>query len=119
MRRRASSGDRVVAAGLKAEAPEEGQLIKFSFNSTSPQLAATIANGIAESFINSSLQRRYEASAYARNFLERQIAKTRTDLERSERSLVAYAQAQGIINTAVSSDGKPTAAMPARSRANR
>lgn len=98
----------VVQAGLKADVPREGQLIKFSFDSASPQIAATVANGIAESFINTSLQRRYEASAYARKFLERQIAKTRGDLEKSERSLVAYAQAQGIINTAVGPDGKPS-----------
>jgi polysaccharide biosynthesis transport protein len=96
-----------VQAGLKVIPPAEGQLIKFSFDSTSPQLAAQVANGLADSFINTSLQRRYEASAYARNFLERQIAKTRSDLERSERSLVAYAQAQGIINTGVGPDGKP------------
>jgi polysaccharide biosynthesis transport protein len=87
-----------IAAGLNVEAPEEGQLIKFSFDAETPQLSASIANQLAESFINSSLQRRYEASAYARNFLEKQIAKTRTDLEKSERQLVAYAQAQGIIN---------------------
>ena len=93
--------------GLKVVPPTEGQLIKFSYHSTSPQLAAQIANGLADSFINTALQRRYEASAYARNFLERQIAKTRSDLERSERSLVAYAQAQGIINTGVAADGKP------------
>ena len=99
----------MVKGGLKVEAPEEGQIIAFSFDSASPQLAAMIANGVAESFINSSLQRRYEASAYARNFLERQIAKTRGDLERSERSLVAYAQAQGIINTGGTSDGKSPA----------
>jgi len=104
---RLKSAAGAVHLGLKADVPKEGQLIKFSFDSTSPQLAATIANGVADSFINSSLQRRYEASAYARKFLERQIAKTRTDLERSERSLVAYAQAQGIINTAVGADGKP------------
>jgi len=88
-----------VAGGLKVEIPEEGRLINFSYDSTSPQMAATIANGIADNFINSALQRRYEASAYARNFLERQINKTRGDLERSERELVAYAQKQGIINT--------------------
>src|SRR5690348_6168095 len=58
-----------------------------------------IANGVADSFINTAIQRRYESSAYARNFLERQINKTRGDLENSERSLVAYAQAEGIINT--------------------
>ena len=95
-----------IQSSLKAELPKEGKLIKFSFDSTSPQLAATVANGVAESFINSSLQRRYEASAYARKFLERQIAKTRADLEKSERSLVAYAQAQGIINTAAATESK-------------
>ena len=66
-----------------------------------------VANGIADSFINTALQRRYEASAYARNFLERQINKTRGDLERSERALVAYAQQQGIINTgSTATDGR-------------
>src|SRR5213075_3076193 len=89
----------IVQHGLKVIAPEQGQLIKFTYDSTSPPLAALVANGVADSFINTALQRRYEASAYARNFLERQINKTRGDLERSERSLVGYAQAQGIINT--------------------
>ena len=99
-----------IERGLHVIAPEDGQLIKFSYDSTSPQLAALIANGIADSFINTSLQRRYEASAYARNFLERQINKTRSDLERSERAVVAYAQQQGIINTGSSTgpDGKST-----------
>ncbi len=96
-----------VAAGVDVELPDEGQLIKFSFDAESPELSASIANQIAESFINSSLQRRYEASAYARTFLERQINKSRADLEKSERQLVGYAQAQGIINTNVGADGKP------------
>ena len=96
-----------VAGGLTVKAPEEGQLISISYVSESPQLAAQIVNGIADSFIKSNLERRYEASSYARNFLEKQIAKTRADLERSERQLVAYAQAQGIINTSVGEDGKP------------
>ena len=96
-----------VRGGLSVELPEEGQLIKYSYVSESPELAARIANGIADSFIDSGLQRRYDASAYARRFLQQQIAKTRTDLERSERELVAYAQAQGIITTAVGVGGQP------------
>jgi capsular exopolysaccharide synthesis family protein len=94
-----------IAAGIDAEVPEQGQLIEFSFDSESPQLSATIANQVAESFINSNLQRRYDASSYARSFLERQIAKTRGELEKSERQLVAYAQAQGIINTGSGEEG--------------
>ncbi|HET7280760.1 MAG TPA: polysaccharide biosynthesis tyrosine autokinase [Sphingomicrobium sp.] len=107
---RLNAATSIVQGGLKVTAPETGQLIKFSYDSTSPQLAALVANGIADSFINTSLQRRYEASAYARNFLERQINKTRSDLEKSERAVVAYAQQQGIITTGsggVGPDGKP------------
>jgi capsular exopolysaccharide synthesis family protein len=96
---RLKSAAGMIVSNLEVVPPEEGQLIKFSYESTSPQIAAMVANGVADSFINSALQRRYEASAYARTFLQRQIAKTRGDLERSERSLVGYAQAQGIINT--------------------
>jgi polysaccharide biosynthesis transport protein len=105
--KRLRSATAAVANGLKVIAPDQGTLIKFSYDSPSPQLAAMVANGVADSFINTALQRRYEASAYARNFLERQIAKTRGDLERSERALTLYAQQQGIISTGVGTDGKP------------
>ena len=98
----------VVAGGLSAEMPEDGQLIRYSYVSTSPDLAAKVANGVADGFINSSLQRRFDASNYARNFLLQQINKTRGELEKSERQLVAYAQAQGIINTGSGEAGSTT-----------
>jgi uncharacterized protein involved in exopolysaccharide biosynthesis len=88
----------VIAGGLSVVPPEDGRLIRFSYTSADPALAAQVANGVADGFINSNLQRRFESSNYARRFLERQIAKSRQDLERSEKQLVAYAQAQGIIN---------------------
>ena len=101
----------LVAANLSVTPPQEGQLIKFSFDSTSPQLAASVANAVADGFIDTAIQRRYESSAYARNFLERQINKTRGDLERSERSLVAYAQQQGIVQTGNVQGGGDTSSL--------
>jgi succinoglycan biosynthesis transport protein ExoP len=89
-----------VSQGIEVEIPEDGQLITFGYVAEDPQTAARVANGIADSFIDSSLQRRFDASNHARVFLQRQIAKTRADLERSEKALVQYAQAEGIINTA-------------------
>ena len=52
--RRSGSRSRpaMVQGGLKVIPPEEGNLIKFSYDSTSPQLAALVANGVADSFIN-------------------------------------------------------------------
>ena len=90
----------VVVGGIKVKPPMSGTLIEYSYASPSPELAAAVANQIANSFINSGMQRRYDASSYARTFLSDQIAKSRADLEQSERKLVEYAQAQGIINTA-------------------
>ncbi len=105
-RLRAAAG--MVAGGLAAEMPEDGQLIRYTYVSTNPELAAKIANGIADGFISSSLQRRFDASNYARTFLLQQINKTRGELEKSERQLVAYAQSQGIINTGSGEAGSTT-----------
>jgi capsular exopolysaccharide synthesis family protein len=96
-----------VSGGLQVIAPDQGDLIRFSYESDSPAIAANVANGIAEAFINTNLERRYESSAYARNFLQKQIAKTWGELERSERELVKYAQSEGIINTATGDDSTP------------
>jgi succinoglycan biosynthesis transport protein ExoP len=99
----------IVSAGIKVKPPLTGTLIEYSFSSPSQALSAAVANQIANSFISGGLQRRYDASSYARKFLSEQIAKTRTDLERTERQLVAYAQSQGIINTAsAGKDGQGT-----------
>ncbi|HEX5184722.1 MAG TPA: polysaccharide biosynthesis tyrosine autokinase [Allosphingosinicella sp.] len=85
--------------GLNAEPVVESRLVKVSFTSSSPSIASQVANSFAENFISSAVERRFAASAYARRFLERELAKHKTDLENSERQLVDYAQQQGIINT--------------------
>ncbi|MBV8687587.1 MAG: polysaccharide biosynthesis tyrosine autokinase [Alphaproteobacteria bacterium] len=90
----------IVAGNFTVKPIEGSRLVKISFVSTSPTLAAQITNSYADNFINSNLERRYEASAYARQFLERQIAKMKQELENSERALNAYAQSQQIIRTA-------------------
>lgn len=89
----------MLAGSVSVDPEERSRLVNVSFVSRDPQLAARVANGYAESFINSSLERRYQASSYARNFLQNQIDIVRGQLETSERQLVAYAQQQNIINT--------------------
>lgn len=74
------------------------RLVMISFESPDPQLAARVVNAYAENFIQSNLDRKYESSSYAREFLEDRIAQTKARLEESERALVAYASSQQIIN---------------------
>ncbi|HMJ92959.1 MAG TPA: polysaccharide biosynthesis tyrosine autokinase [Allosphingosinicella sp.] len=86
--------------------PVQGsRLVRISYTSASAPLAAQITNSFADNFINSNLERRYEASSYARQFLERQIANVKGELEKSEKGLIAYAQKQGIINTSTGEKG--------------
>ncbi len=72
-------------------------IINVTYNSPDPQLSATVANAIAENFIQSNLMRRFEAAAYAREFLQNRLNQVRTRLEDSERKAVQYAQQEGLI----------------------
>lgn len=88
----------VVQDNLEVSPIRGSRLVSVSFESPDPQLAATMANAFADNFIQSNLDRKYESSSYAREFLERLIAQTKARLEDSERQLVAYASTQQIIN---------------------
>ena len=72
-------------------------IINVRYNSPNPALAATIANSVAENFVESNLTRRFEAAAYARQFLQNRLNQVRVRLEESERKAVEYAQQQGLI----------------------
>ncbi|MFN3930127.1 MAG: GumC family protein [Brevundimonas sp.] len=80
-------------------APVRGsRLVSVSFNSPSPDLSAQIVNAFAENFIQANLDRKYQSSSYAREFLEERIAQTKARLEDAERQLVTYATNEQIIN---------------------
>lgn len=98
----------VVQAGTKVRLRPQSQLVDVAFAAGSPQQAARIVNGITDAYVSTNLERRYASSSYARDFLQRQIANTRRDLEKSERSLTAYAQQQGLISTGSSETGGDT-----------
>ncbi|MGH6970070.1 MAG: GumC family protein, partial [Caulobacteraceae bacterium] len=84
----------------------DSRLVRVTFDSPSPGLSARIANAYADNFIASNLERRFEASAYARNFLEQHLAELKSKLEDTERQLVAYATQQQIIQVGEASQGK-------------
>jgi succinoglycan biosynthesis transport protein ExoP len=88
-----------VQSGTKVKLQPQSQLVNITFEARNPQLAARVVNGITDAYIATNLERRYQSSSYARDFLQRQIANTRRDLERSERQLTAYAQQQRLIST--------------------
>jgi len=81
---------------LTIEPVRNSRLVKLYYNSADPQQAATILNALAKSYINLNLERRFDASAYARNFLQERLQQVKAKLEDSERELVEFARQQQI-----------------------
>ena len=97
-KKRADEATGIVMSGLHIDPVRGSRLVRISYESPNPAIAAKIANAAATSFIAANLEHRYEASNYARRFLEDRLEQTRQKLEESERQLVAYAAQNQIVN---------------------
>lgn len=84
-------------ASLKIEPLANSKLVRMHVENTDAELAARIANTAAQTFINMNLERRFEASSYAKTFLEQQIKQTKAKLEESERKLNEFSKAKQIL----------------------
>ena len=99
----ANRTDRLRAAGgillkyLRVDPARQSRLVDINFTSPDARLSQKVANAWAQDFIQSNLERRFEASSYARNFLESRLNQLRTKLDSSERQLMTYARQQRII----------------------
>jgi succinoglycan biosynthesis transport protein ExoP len=89
---------RIFSHNLNVTPVRGSHLVKISYSNPNPLLAAQIANGTADNFITANLERRYEASSYARDFLQSRLAQVKQKLEDSEKQLAQYATQQRIIN---------------------
>jgi capsular exopolysaccharide synthesis family protein len=107
---RKSAAASMVQSGISISPVLSSSLVWISFDSPSPTWAQRIANGVADSYVSSNLERRYGATAYARNFLKERLEELKLKLEDSEKALVAYAQEKELIGDVKSNDkeGKGT-----------
>ena len=85
------------------------RIVTIQHESQDPELAARVANSYSENFIDSTLERRYEASSYARNFLQERLNEIRERLEDSERQAVAYAGQNELVDIVPTSRGENSA----------
>ncbi len=78
---------------------KKSNIVRIFYESTEPELATTIVNALGENFIKMNLESRGDSTIYAKEFLDEQLAITRSKLQKSEVELVAYAKKKNIINT--------------------
>ena len=75
------------------------QIVKVSFDATDRELAARIANAIAESYIEADLEMRASITQRAGDWLAERLAGLKETLEESERALQRYRESQGLVDT--------------------
>lgn len=105
--------DRAVAVealrdNLEIELPRATRVASVAFTSADAEMSAMVANAFAEEFIQANLQRRFDSTSYARDFVAEQLEEARADLEESEKELNDYAKSKGLIRTydALTPDGR-------------
>lgn len=98
----AAHRDQVIALLLDrvtVSLPRSSRIVTIGYKSPDRMLAAEVANAYARNFITQNLQRRFDASSYARGFLENQLGLAKQRLEVSERASNAYARQAGLLDT--------------------
>lgn len=93
----------------------QSRLVYISYTSPDPEFARKVVSVWGERYIDSTLDRRYQASSYARRFLEQRLADLRTQINDSERELVNYAGREGIVNLPSSETTDDQGRQPERS----
>ncbi|NLB58439.1 MAG: GumC family protein, partial [Gammaproteobacteria bacterium] len=89
----------LVRDGLVVEPVRNSRLVRVHFDSTLPAFSARVVNAVAEGFISSAIERRFDASSYATRYLEEQLALMKGRLEDSERALVEFATRENIVSS--------------------
>lgn len=87
----------IIRDSVSTDAPPTSQSIAITFSSSDRNLAARLANAYAETFLIDDIEQSIEANAYARDFLEEQIADVEERLRLAETAAIGYARNNRII----------------------
>ena len=71
----------MLESNVTVDPQRDARLISIAVESSDPQLAARVANSYVENFIQHTLERRFEATSYARTALQQRIAAVKARLE--------------------------------------
>jgi succinoglycan biosynthesis transport protein ExoP len=85
-------------SNLKVDGMPQTRLIKIAFTHTDPAIAATVANGVASSFISHSFQTKTERFSNTSGWLEESTRKLKTQVEQAEQRLANYSRENNIFS---------------------
>jgi succinoglycan biosynthesis transport protein ExoP len=76
---------------------ENSRLVRISFESVDPALAARIVNTVAANYVERNLEARWEATQKASEWLSQQLVTLKGKLEAAENELQRYARENGLL----------------------
>jgi len=88
----------VVMGNLTVQPVMGSSLVDLTYTDTSPERAQRNANAYADAFMSANLDKRFQANASAKTFLEDKIQQLKLRLEDSEKKLLVFAQDQQIVD---------------------
>jgi polysaccharide biosynthesis transport protein len=83
--------------GLEVAPIKNTQLVEIRFRSSSPELAARVANGLADSFIDWGIEDRSTSAGKASTFLGKQIESIKQEIADKEQTLQGYGRRSDIV----------------------
>src|SRR6266550_7448173 len=74
-------------------------LVEVAYIAPSPRLAQKVADGLADSYMRMNVEKKLDATRQASDFLARQIAAVKSDIDDAQQQLTRYGESKGIIST--------------------
>ena len=91
----------IIQGGLQVEPVKESRIVLVRFSSTSPKLAATVPNMVAEAYIDDNLMRRLSSTKGASVWLDEQLDTLRRELDQAELAIQKFKEENNILSVSL------------------
>lgn len=83
---------------LRVSLVPESRMIKVSFESTNPRLAAEVVNTLVDNYRQYNFRAKYDATRQVSGYMKQQLDDLKAKVEKSQRAMVDYERKNSIIN---------------------
>lgn len=84
-------------SGLRVSPVPRTRIIEIHYISPDPALSATIANAVAQTYIQQNMRTKYETTVQTSDWISKQLSDLKLKVETSQEKLVRYQKEHGII----------------------
>jgi capsular exopolysaccharide synthesis family protein len=87
-----------IVGGIEVTPVHNTSLVQISYIAATPRLAQKVAEGVGDSYMRMKVEQNYEAVRKASEYLDRQIAQIRNDIDLTRKQMQQFSENKGIIS---------------------